>query len=172
VQADVAEHLVEELLKEVGGALGVGVGQGGAPRSAGHAEVLELALAAAESGVDLAQALGLGKLAEEHGDEVVPAGESLGAPLATGLADELGEAISVDERKKLAEKTRSGYIHRCPPCSDCDWFFIHPDSIRSGRVFQSAVLDSSGGRSEWGQASWINMLGPSLESPHWKISFC
>jgi hypothetical protein len=63
--------------------------------------------------------------------------------LAAGLADELGEAVAIDERKKLAEKTGGGYIHGSPPCSNCDWFFIHPDSIRSGRGFQSAVLDSS-----------------------------
>jgi hypothetical protein len=106
--------------------------------------VLELALAAAESGVDLAQALRLGKLAEEHGDEVVPAGKALGPAFAAGFADESGEAIAIDERKKLAEKTGGGYIHCRPPCSECDWFFIHPDSIRSGRVFQSAILDSSG----------------------------
>ncbi len=37
---------------------------------------------------------GLGKLAEEHGDKVVPAGKALGPAFAADLADESGEAIS------------------------------------------------------------------------------
>ncbi len=72
-------------------------------RGSVQAEVLELALATAQPAVDLAQALGLGELAEEHGDEVVPAGETLGSPLASGLADKFGEAVAIHERKKLAE---------------------------------------------------------------------
>jgi hypothetical protein len=32
----------------------------------------------------------------------------------------------IHQIKKLAEKTRGGYIHRRPPCSVCDWFFISP----------------------------------------------
>lgn len=125
-------------------------------RSASHAELLELTLAAAESGVDLAQALGLGKLAEEHGHEVVPAGNALGPAFAAGLADESGEAIPFDEGKKLAEKD-SRWLHSWPPpCSECDWFFIHSDSIRSGRVFQSAILDSSATHGEFMEVSYCN----------------
>lgn len=108
MEANVAKHLVEELFKQVGGAVGVGIGQGGASRRASHAEVPELALATAESAVDLTQAPGLGELAEEHGDKVIPAGKSLRTALAAGLAHELGEAISVDERKKLAEEAGGG----------------------------------------------------------------
>ena len=64
----------------------------------------ELALAAAQAGIDLAQAPRLGELAEEHRDKVVPARESLRPPFTAGLLDQLGETAAVNEGKELAEE--------------------------------------------------------------------
>ena len=53
----------------------------------------------------------------------------------SGLTDEFGETIAVHQRKKLAEKTGGGYIYGRPPCSECDWFFIHRIPAVQGGFF-------------------------------------
>ena len=75
----------------------------------------ELALAAAQPGADLTQATGLGELAEEHCDKMVPAGKALGAAFAAGFLHQPSEAAAVGEGKELAEKAGGGYIHLRSP---------------------------------------------------------
>jgi hypothetical protein len=108
VKGDGAEYLVEEPLEEFGGTFGVGAGKRRAALGSGHTGVLELALAAAPTGVDPAQAARSGEMAEEHGAEVVPTAEFLAAALAAGVAHQSGETAPVDGRKELAAKAGGG----------------------------------------------------------------
>jgi hypothetical protein len=69
------QERVEHGAIELPRAVGVGIGQ----RRAGggrDAQVLELALAAAQPAADLPQRMGAPELAEQHGHELPPAGEA------------------------------------------------------------------------------------------------
>ena len=57
-----------------------------------HAQVVELALAAGQAVTDLTQAVGVGQVAEEHGDKLRPAVKALGTALGLVLAGQGGEA--------------------------------------------------------------------------------
>jgi hypothetical protein len=52
---------------------------------------------------DFPKALGLCKLAEEHGDKLVPAGESLAVTFGSGLLDKSGELYTRNDLEDLAE---------------------------------------------------------------------
>ncbi len=75
---------------------------------------------------------GLGELAEEHGYEVVPTGESLAAALTAGVVHQPGETAPVDEGKEWAEEAGGGYIHLRPSRPGCVWVIISPR--RGGRL--------------------------------------
>jgi hypothetical protein len=59
----------------------VGIRKGGALGALGQFQILEFDFAALESFGDLAQGSRLGQLTEEHGDELLPAGEPFGTVL-------------------------------------------------------------------------------------------
>lgn len=109
VVLEVFEGGPEEFLEELGGALFVGVGEGGAGDGTGDAEVSELAEAGLEPAGDLAEGLGGGELAEDHGNEVGPGSEALGVPFGLVFLDQGGELRAGEVVKNLTEETGDRY---------------------------------------------------------------
>jgi len=56
-----------------------------------NAEVFQLAQAASETPADFAQRLGLRQLAEQHGDELIPAGEAFSVFFGLMFTDDVCE---------------------------------------------------------------------------------
>jgi len=67
----------------------------------------QFAFAARQPVADLAQRIGVGQLAERHGDELSPAGEALGGAFGLVLLDQGGELRSGEMLQKLIEQTGS-----------------------------------------------------------------
>ena len=73
------------------------------PTRRGDAQVLELALAAAEPAADLAQGVGAAELAEEHRHELPPTGEPPGVPLRVRPRHQSLKLGPREELEQLAE---------------------------------------------------------------------
>jgi hypothetical protein len=67
--------------------------------------MFEPAFARVQAVRNLVQGIGLGELAEEHGDELLPGSETFGAILGFEFADMAGEIGPLKKRKKLAKDT-------------------------------------------------------------------
>jgi hypothetical protein len=65
--------------------------------------------AAAQAVTDLAQRIGVSQLTEQHGDELRPAGKSLGGTLGGVLLNECGELGSGKMLEQLIEEARYLY---------------------------------------------------------------
>jgi hypothetical protein len=65
--------------------------------------------AAPQAVADLAQRIGTPQLAEQHRDELRPAGKAFGGPLGTVFLDESGKLGSWEVLKQLIEQTRDLY---------------------------------------------------------------
>ena len=81
----------------------VGIGQSGAARRSGNSDVDQTPQAAAQAIADFAQRIGASQLAEQHGDELRPAGKALGVTLSGVLLDECGEFGSGKVLEQLIE---------------------------------------------------------------------
>ena len=86
--------------------MGIGVSESGASRGIGNAQVPEFAFTAGQPPTDLAQAVGLAKLTEEHGDKLTPAGKSFGSVVGTVFFHGLLELKARNQLKQLGEDTR------------------------------------------------------------------
>ena len=91
-----AKLIVEDLLEDLPGPLGVGVGQGRTFRTFLEAQMIEFAFATGQAVADFAPRFGLGQLAEHHGDEFTPAAEALGGFLRTAFLNSPRELVPVD----------------------------------------------------------------------------
>lgn len=93
---------VEDLLEQLPWPMRVGVRQ---RRTRGrlHAQVRQLALAALESALDLAQRVRPSKLAEHHRYQLRPTGEALAGVLHLGLLDQTLELGARNQLEQLAE---------------------------------------------------------------------
>jgi hypothetical protein len=100
----------ESLLIELPGTVGVGVGKRAPGGGSTQPQVTEFATCYGEAIADLPQALGLGKLAEEHGDILVPGGEALGVAFCPALMDKTRKGNPGYDLKYLAEQT-CGKLH-------------------------------------------------------------
>ena len=69
--------------------------------------MFQFAETAFEPAADFAQGLGLGGLAEEHGDELIPAGEAFGVAFGVVLVNDIGEVTAIEKSEYLAEQARS-----------------------------------------------------------------
>jgi len=104
------QGLLENRLVKLPGTVGIGRRMRGGFRALHDTEVAESALQGGQAAADLAQALGMGELAEKHRDELLAASETTGVTFGLvltheGLELETGEGLS-----KLAEN--AGYsIH-------------------------------------------------------------
>ena len=87
----------------------VSVGQGGAARRFGDPHMHQAAQAAAEAVADFAQRIGASELAEQHRNELRPAGEAFGVTLSGVLLDECGELGARKVLEQLIEETRNLY---------------------------------------------------------------
>ncbi len=65
--------------------------------------MFQLAQAASETPADFAQRLGLRQLAEQHGDELIPAGEAFAVLFGLMFTDDVGEFAAGEDRQYLAE---------------------------------------------------------------------
>ena len=92
-----------------GWAMAVGVAQRTAGRGPVQPEVPELAHGRGQAAADLAETVGPADLAEEHGHELIPAGEALGSLLGVLTVDGLAEIAAGNERKNLCKKTGDPY---------------------------------------------------------------
>ena len=93
----------EEFLKERGGAVFIGIGQGRTARRFGDPQMDESPQAARQTVADLAQGIRASQLTEQHGDELCPAGKALGVTLSGVLFYECGELGSGKVLKQLIE---------------------------------------------------------------------
>ena len=89
--SDLRQCCPEEVLKQRRGAVFVGVGEGGAAGRLLNSQMNETALAARQAVADFAQRVGPAKLAEQHGDELRPTGESFGGAFGPVLFHQRGE---------------------------------------------------------------------------------
>jgi hypothetical protein len=71
--------------------------------------MLEFSLATGQTAADFAQGIGVGHVAEQHGNQLRPAGESLGAPFRLVLRHEFGEFGPGKVMKQLTKQTRYLY---------------------------------------------------------------
>jgi len=95
---------------------------------------------------DLSQGLGLGQLAEQHGQEVVPTGEPLAAALGTDIADQVVKLVAGKKLQKLAKQAGVTY-HQSVLLAGVPWAGSHPHVATVGGLFllrSEAVLDRSG----------------------------
>ena len=141
----------EQILEQGCRAVFVGIGQGGAARRLGDAQMHQPPQAAAQAVADLAQRIGAAELAEQHGDELRPAAKALGGTLGGVLLDQCGELGPGKMLEQLIEQARDLY--------DCVALLVggvwrgsrprndSPTSIIGGHSFyfrlQEPVLDKS-----------------------------
>ena len=112
----------ESLLIELPGTVGVGVEKRAPSGGRTQPQVTEFATCYGEAIADLPQALGLGKLAEKHGDILVPGGETLGVAFCSALMDKSQKRDPGDDLENLAEQT-------CGKLHDRDSFKVFGDSL-------------------------------------------
>src|ERR1019366_8347751 len=104
LRAEALQGGIEQFLVKRGGAMLVGVGQGGFVGSFGDAQMHQLAQTAGQAVADLAQGIGMAQLAEQHGDELGPAIEPLGGPLGFVLLDQTRELQAGKVMQQLIEQ--------------------------------------------------------------------
>jgi len=97
------EQFGKEPLVELRGPVGIRVGQRTFTWRRLDPEVIELAVGEPQPVADLAQAFGLGELAEQHGHALGPAGEALRVTGGFCLADQAFESRARNQLQDLAE---------------------------------------------------------------------
>ena len=90
--------------------MGVGIGKGALGGSGAQAKVIELATGDGQAVADLPETLGLGQLAEEHGNILAPGRETLGVALCPSLMDQPLKRVTRNYLKNLAEQA-CGKLH-------------------------------------------------------------
>lgn len=83
--AALVQQVVEDLLVELPGTVFVGVGEGGTLGCSLYLQLFKLVQAGGQSPAYFPQGVGLVQLKKEHGDKLVPGGESLGSPFRSGI---------------------------------------------------------------------------------------
>jgi hypothetical protein len=100
------ERLVKDIFEQLPGTMRVGVGQGGTARDFRQAQMPQLALAGLQAVGDVAQAVDRAQLAEQHGHQLAPAGETLGVALGLMLPDRGIETGTWNQFQNLGENAR------------------------------------------------------------------
>ena len=91
------QKMEEHLLIQLPWPVLVGIGQRRSLRGIADAKMLQLPQAGSEATANLPERVGLAELAKEHGDKLIPAGESLGGPFSLGVAYCLQEIALVKD---------------------------------------------------------------------------
>jgi hypothetical protein len=81
-------QMKENVLIKFPGTVGIGIGKGTPGRSIAQTQMTEFATGDGKAVADLPQALGLSQLAKQHGNELVPRGESLGVAFCPAFMDQ------------------------------------------------------------------------------------
>ena len=87
----------------------IGIGQGGAARRLGDPQMDQPPQAARQTVADLAQGVGASKLTEQHGNELGPAGKTLGITLGGVFLHQRGKLRPRKVLEQLIEQTRELY---------------------------------------------------------------
>ncbi len=82
----------------------IGIGQGGAARRFGDPQMDESPEAAGQAVADLAQRVGASQLAEQHGNDLRPAGKALGVTLGGVLLHQRGKLRPREMLEQLIEE--------------------------------------------------------------------
>ena len=93
----------EQILEQSCRTVLVGIGEGGAARRSGNADMDQPPQTAAQAVANLAQRIGASQLTEQHGDELRPAGKALGVTLSGVLLYECGELDAGKVLEQLIE---------------------------------------------------------------------
>ena len=99
----------EEFLKQRGGAVLIGIGQGGAARRFGDPEMEQSSQTARQTVADLAQGVGASQLTEQHGDKLRPASKALRVTLGGVLFHQRGKLRPREVLEQLIEQARDLY---------------------------------------------------------------
>jgi len=111
----------EHTLEEFCGTLGIGVGEGGTNRGLCDSKMTKFSQTGFEAVGDVTEAVGMGELAEDHRDELSPAGETFCVPFGSMLMNKPVELETREMKKKLTKKT--GYLYHddaLPLCKHVD----------------------------------------------------
>jgi hypothetical protein len=79
----------------------------------------QLTLTTGKAPADLSEALGLGELAEKHGDKLIPARIALAMAFGSMFYDQFMEFPAIKQGDQLTEKARTSYHVQAPPCGFC-----------------------------------------------------
>ena len=107
--AEAGQYRKEEFLEQRRRAVFVGVGQGGATGRFGDSHMHQASEAAPQAIANLTQRIRASELAEQHGDELGPAGKALGGTLGGVLLDQCGELATGEVLEQLIEQARGLY---------------------------------------------------------------
>jgi hypothetical protein len=113
--AEAVQRGVEQVFEERRRAVFIGIGQSGFIGCVGDAKMHQFAFTASQPVADLPQRISMGQLAERHGHELRPAGESFGGAFGQVFLDQRGELQSGKMLQKLIEQAGSLYHKQCPP---------------------------------------------------------
>jgi len=127
----------EQFLEQCGGAVCVGIGQGGFVRGVLDAHMDELAHAAGQAVADFAQRVGVRELAEQHANELRPTGEPTRVTFACVLLDDARKFGSGNLFKKLTKQTGGLYHRTTLHVGVVNRFLRYPILQRRGRVVNS-----------------------------------
>lgn len=100
----------ENVLIKLPGAMGIGVGKRTLGRGRVQAQMTELATGDGQAITDLPQTLGLGQLAEQHGNILVPRGKPLGMAFCPAFMDQPHKREAGHDLENLTEQT-CGKLH-------------------------------------------------------------
>jgi len=120
------------ILIELPGPVGISVGERALRGGGTQSQMTELTTGDRQSVTDLSQALGLGELAEKHGDTLVPRGKALGVALCPAFADEAQKGNPWHDLKNLGEQT-CGILH------DRDSFKVFGGALFSLYYFEESL---------------------------------
>jgi hypothetical protein len=98
--------------KKAAGRWAFGVRKRGFVGSFVHAQMVELALDASQAVADLAQTVGVGQMAEEHGDQLGPAGKAFGGALGLMFSEGGAKRGAWDVSEQLTKQTGGLYHER------------------------------------------------------------
>ena len=124
----------EQFLEQSRRTMLVGVGQSGSAGRFSDAEMDQAAQTTRQPIADLAQGIGASELAKEHGDELRPAGKSLGSAFGAVLLDKSGEFGTRKMLEKLIEQAGSLYDCLGPPCGR------RSAKLRQGTIRQRSII--------------------------------
>ena len=98
-------QMKEGVLIKLPGTVGIGVGKRALGWGGAQAQMTEFAAGDGQAVADLPQALGLGQLAKEHGDILIPRGEALGVTFRPAFMDQPQKGDPGHDLENLAEQT-------------------------------------------------------------------